>query len=73
MQELHCAHVNLRTLETQLKRVGKRSRETQEERDRLIREAAAGGLSRRKIGELVGISYARVHQIIREKSEAGNV
>jgi hypothetical protein len=36
-------------------------------RDDAIRDAHAGGLSYRKIGEVVGLSYARIAQVVNRR------
>jgi predicted transposase YdaD len=63
-------------IEEQLRRVGAKHGKLagqlvpiEEQRAELIREAAAKhGLSRRKIAKLVGISFQRVDQIVRNGS-----
>ena len=52
-----------------LKRAAKRYTDARTERDKAIREAAAAGMTRRAIGEIVGLSYARVQQIVASENE----
>ena len=48
-----------------LKRATKRYTDAKTERDQAIRDAAAAGLTRRAIAEIVGISHQRVQQIVK--------
>lgn len=64
-------------IEERLIRIGQRHGEllgqiapVEEERAAAIREAAAAGLSRRRIASLLGISFQRVDQIVRSAEAA---
>lgn len=48
-----------------LKRAADKYANARANRDEAIRAASAGGLSYRAIGEIVGLSYSRVMQIVR--------
>jgi transposase-like protein len=51
--------------EKELRRVVAKYAAARADRDDAIRRAAAGGMSLRKIGEIVGLSHTRIAQILR--------
>lgn len=51
-------------ISAKLKRASARITEDIAERDRLIRQAAEMGMTRRQIAEHVALSHQRVHQIV---------
>lgn len=64
-------------IEDQLRQVGRRHatltrrlEPVERERDELILQGTEAGLSRRRIAELVGISFQRVDQIVRAAQRA---
>lgn len=49
-----------------LKRAAQQYGDARAERDAAIRDAAAAGMTRRAIAQIVGISFQRVQQIIKD-------
>ena len=50
-----------------LRRAARRYEEARAARDEAIRQAAAEHMTRRSIAEVVGLSFQRIQQIIREE------
>jgi hypothetical protein len=54
-------------MEAKLKRVAAQVDRSLTRRDAAIREAAASGMSYRRIADLVGLTYGRIGQIVRDR------